>query len=322
MNSWKYPAFWLAMGLVIAGGLWPYINGSNTSRERMFLILLAVALASSLNILLGYAGYVSFGHIVFFGLGGYIGFYLISEHNWSLWLAMPAGGLAAGLLALLLGLAILRLRGAYFALATIGINEAVRTFINNIQLFGGPIGMELNFSVYKQYGGPANMQWLTYGAVFGLTLLVIIVSYGIKFSRFGLGLMAIREDEDAAMVMGVRTPSAKTMAYVASAIVPGMLGVIFFFRNSSIEPHEAFRLHRSIEMIVMVMLGGQGTVLGPIVGAATYEALRSYLLTSPLFKDLQLATAGLLLLLIILFVPSGLVGWLRSRYRRLWRVLE
>ena len=322
MNSWKYPAFWLTIGLVIAAGVWPYLNGSNTTRERMFLILLAVGLASSLNILLGYAGYVSFGHIVFFGLGGYVGFYLIAEQSWSLWPAVLAGGLAAGLLALLLGLAILRLRGAYFALATIGVNEAVRTFINNIDLFGGPIGMELNFSVYKGYGGPANMQWLTYGAVFGLTLLVVIVSYGIKFSRFGLGLMAIREDEDAAMVMGVRTPSAKTMAYVASAVVPGMLGVIFFFRNSSIEPHEAFRLHRSIEMIVMVMLGGQGTVLGPMVGAATYEALRSYLLTSPLFKDLQLAIAGLLLLLIILFVPSGLVGWLRGRYRRLWRVLE
>jgi branched-chain amino acid transport system permease protein len=322
MNSWKYPAFWLAVGLVVAGGLWPYINGSNTSRESMFLILLAVALASSLNILLGYTGYVSFGHIVFFGLGGYVGFYLIAEQSWSLWPASLAGGVAAGILALLLGLAILRLRGAYFALATIGINEAVRTFINNIKLFGGPIGMELNFAVYKDYGGPANMQWLTYGTVFGLTLLVVIVSYGIKFSRFGLGLMAIREDEDAAMVMGVRTPSAKTMAYVISAIVPGMLGVIFFFRNSSIEPHEAFRLHRSIEMIVMVMLGGQGTVLGPIVGAATYEALRGYLLTSPLFKDLQLAIAGLLLLLIILFVPSGLVGWLRGRFRRLWRVLE
>ena len=322
MNSWKYPAFWLTVGLVVAAGLWPYLNGSNTSRETMFLILLAVALASSLNILLGYAGYVSFGHIVFFGLGGYVGFYMIAEQNWSLWPAMLAGGVAAGLLALLLGLAILRLRGAYFALATIGVNEAVRTFINNIDLFGGPIGMELNFSIYKDYGGPANMQWLTYGAVFGLTLLVVIVSYGIKFSRFGLGLMTIREDEDAAMVMGVRTPSAKTMAYVLSAIVPGMLGVIFFFRNSSIEPHEAFRLHRSIEMIVMVMLGGQGTVLGPIVGAATYEALRGYLLTSALFKDLQLAIAGLLLLLIILFVPSGLVGWLRGRYRRLWRVLE
>jgi branched-chain amino acid transport system permease protein len=176
--------------------------------------------------------------------------------------------------------------------------------------------------VYQDYGGPAKMQWLTYGAVFGLTLLAVIVSYGLKFSRFGLGLMAIREDEDAAMVMGVRTPSAKTLAYALSAIIPGMLGVIFFFRNSSVEPHDAFRLHRSIEMIVMVMLGGQGTVLGPLVGAATYEALRSYLLTSPIFKDLQLAIAGLLLLLIILFAPSGVVGWLRSRFRRLWRILE
>jgi branched-chain amino acid transport system permease protein len=322
MNSWKYPAFWLAVGLVVVGGLAPFVTGSNTLRETMFLILLAVALASSLNILLGYAGYVSFGHIVFFGLGGYVGFYLISQHGVYLWLAVLAGGLAAGLLALLLGKAILHLRGAYFALATIGVNEAVRTFVNNFGPFGGPIGLELNFLVYQDYGGPTQMQWLTYGAVFGLTLLAVIVSYGLKFSRFGLGLMAIREDEDAAMVMGVRTPSAKTLAYVLSAIIPGMLGVIFFFRNSSVEPHEAFRLHRSIEMIVMVMLGGQGTVLGPLVGAATYEALRSYLLTSPFFKDLQLAVAGVLLLLIILFVPSGLVGWLRSRFRRLWRIFE
>lgn len=322
MAGWKYPAIWLAAGLVVVGGLLPYLTGSNTLRENMFLILLAVALASSLNILLGYTGYVSFGHIVFFGLGGYIGLFLITVAGWSLWPAALAGGLAAGILALLLGTAILRLRGAYFALATIGVNEAIRTFINNFEPFGGPIGLEMNFAVYRDYGGPANMQWLTYGAVFGLTLLVIFVSYGVKFSRFGLGLMTIREDEDAAMVMGVRAPRAKTIAYVLSAIIPGILGVLFFFRNSSVAPHDAFRLHRSIEMIVMVMLGGQGTVLGPLVGAATYEALRAYLLTSPLFKDLQLAFAGLLLLLIVLFVPSGLVGWLRGHFRRLWRILE
>jgi branched-chain amino acid transport system permease protein len=306
----------------VVGGVLPYITGSNTQRESMFLMLLAVALASSLNILLGYTGYVSFGHIVFFGLGGYVGFYLIAEQGTPLWLATAAGGIAAALLAFLLGKAILHLRGAYFALATIGVNEAVRTIINNFGPFGGPIGMELNFAVYKEYGGPADMQWLTYSFVFGLTLAAVILSYGIKFSRFGLGLMSIREDEDAAMVMGVRTPSAKTMAYVLSAIIPGMLGVIFFFRTSSIDPHSAFRLHRSIEIIVMVMLGGQGTVLGPIVGAATYEAMRGFLLTNALFKNLQLAIAGLLLLLIILFVPSGLVGWLRSRFRSLWRVIE
>lgn len=322
LGAWKYPAFWLTLGLVLVGGLIPLFTGSNTWRETMYLILLAVALSSSLNILLGYAGYVSFGHIVFFGLGGYVGFYLIAVQNWSLWTAMLIGGISAGLLALLLGKAILHLRGAYFALATIGINEAMRTFIGNFDLFGGSIGLELNFQVYKAYGGPGAMQWTTYWTVFVLAVAIVIVSYGIKFSRFGLGLLSIREDEDAAMVMGVRTPSAKTWAYVLSAIVPGMLGVIFFFRNSSVGPAEAFRLHRSIEMIVMVMLGGQGTVLGPLVGATTYEALRSFLLTSPLFKDLQLAFAGLLLLLIILFVPTGIVGWLRGRFRSLWRVLE
>lgn len=322
LESWKYPAFWLALGLVFIGGLIPWVTGSNTWRETMYLILLAVALSSSLNIILGYTGYVSFGHIVFFGLGGYVGFYLIAVQGWSLWSAALMGGVTAGVLALLLGKAILHLRGAYFALATIGVNEAVRTLVSNLDFLGGPVGLELNFLVYKDYGGPAHMQWLTYWAIFALTVIVVIASYWIKFSRFGLGLLSIREDEDAAMVMGVRTPSAKTWAYVLSAIIPGILGVIFFFRNSSVEPGGAFRLHRSIEFIVMVMLGGQGTVLGPIVGATTYEALRSFLLTSPLFKDLQLAFAGLLLLLIVLFVPTGVVGWLRSRFRKLWRVLE
>ncbi len=322
MKSWKYPALWLTVGVVLAGGLIPVITGSKIMRESMFLILMAVTMASSLNILLGYAGYVSFGHIVFFGLGGYVGFYLIAEQGWNLIPAALAGGLASGVLALLLGIALLRLRGAYFALATIGINEAMRTFINNFNLFGGPIGMELNFIVYQDYGGAANMQWLTYWLMFGVTIIAVLMSYGVKFSRFGLGLMSIREDEDAAMAMGIHTPKVKTMAYILSAILPGIIGVIFFFRNSSVQPAGAFRLHRSIEMIVMVMLGGQGTVQGPLVGAALYEALRSYLLTSPLFKDLQLAIAGVLLLLIILFVPSGVIGWLRHRFKGLWRVLE
>lgn len=321
-KSLKYPAFWISMALVVVAGIAPLITGSNTTRETMFLVLVAIALSSSLNIMLGYTGYVNFGSIVFLGLGGYTGFYMIVAHNWSLWPAILVGGLTSLLLALLLGKAILHLRGAYFALATIGVNEAIKTFVKNFDLFGGPVGLEVNFLVYKDYGGPANMQWLTYWAVFALTLLVVLLSYGIKFSRFGLGLVAIREDEDAAMVMGVRTPSAKTWAYVLSALIPGMIGVLLFFRNSSIEPENAFRLHRSIEFIVMVMLGGQGTVLGPLVGAATYETLRGFLLTSPLFKDLQLAFAGLLLLLIVLFVPTGIVGWLRGRFRSLWRVLE
>ncbi len=317
-----WPGLWLTWLLVLAFGLLAPLTGSATMRESAFLLLMSVALASSLNVLLGYTGYISFGHVVFFGLGGYVGFYLISAWQWSLVPAALAGGLAAALLALALGASILRLRGSYFALATIGINEAVHAFINNFDPFGGATGMSLNFSVYKEYGGAAQALWLTYYLLLGITLAMLLVSYWIRSSRFGLGLFAIREDEDAAVVMGVRTPLAKTLALVASAVVPGIIGALFFFKNGNVEPGDAFRLDMSIGMIVTVMLGGQGTLLGPVLGAAGYEQLRSYLLTSPIFKDLQLAFAGLTLLIIVLFVPSGIVGWVRRRLPRLREVLQ
>lgn len=132
MNAHRHPAFWLTLSLVVALGVLPLATRGDTLRETMFTLLTFVTLASSLNLLLGYTGYVNFGHIVFFGLGGYTGFYLLSQRGVSLYLAMLAGGLAAAALAAVLGLAILRLRGAYFALATIGINEAARAFVNNI----------------------------------------------------------------------------------------------------------------------------------------------------------------------------------------------
>ena len=121
--------------------------------------------------------------------------------------------------------------------------------------------------------------------------------------------------------MGVVTPNAKTWAYVLSAILPGMVGVLFFFKNGNVEPGDAFRLHFSIEFLVMVMLGGFGTVSGPILGAAGYQRLRGYLLTSPIFKDIQLSVAGVLLLVIILFIPAGAIGWLRNRFPVLRKVL-
>jgi branched-chain amino acid transport system permease protein len=323
MKRLRNPGLWLALAITIAFGLWPLAAGNRAyARETSFTILKAIALASSLNILLGYTGYVSFGHIVFFGLGGYVGFYLMDVHNLNLAIAVLAGGLVAGVLAFLLGRAILRLRGAYFALATIGINEAVRAFIKNFDPFGGPIGMTLNFQVYKSYGGANQALWLAYAVTAVLTVIVVLVSFLIKSSRFGLGLMAIRENEDAAEVMGVVAPASKTWAYVVSAIFPGMIGALFFFKNGNIEPGDAFVLHQSIESIVMVMLGGQGTVLGPILGAAAYQRLRGLLLVSPLFKNIQLTVAGVLLLIIILFIPAGVVGWLRGRFSFLRRVLE
>ncbi|MEW6658857.1 MAG: branched-chain amino acid ABC transporter permease [Thermodesulfobacteriota bacterium] len=322
MHAWRRPGFWLPLAVMFVWGLIVLLVHHDTLRETAFTLFMFIALASSLNILLGYTGYVSFGHIVFFGLGGYFGFYLLSQHNWPLLPSVVAGGVISALIAGLLGLAILRLRGAYFALATIGINEAARTFADNFTPFGGATGMFVQFSAYEPYGGPGPALWATFTYLWIITIAVLLVSYLVKHSRFGLGLQAIREDEDAAMVMGVKAPRAKTIAFMLSALAPGMIGTLYFFKNGNVEPGDAFQLHMSIEMLVMVMLGGMGTVFGPLLGAVTYVGLRGYLLTSPIFQNLHLAVAGLILLLIVLFVPAGAVGWVRSRVPRLRRALE
>jgi branched-chain amino acid transport system permease protein len=322
MAAWRKPGFWLPLVIVLLWGGAVLVFREDTTRETAFTLLMAVALASSLNILLGYTGYVSFGHIVFFGLGGYTGFYFLSEQGWPLYAAALAGGVLSALIALLVGLAVLRLRGAYFALATIGINEAARAFVSNFEPFGGATGMFVNFSAYEKYGGAGQALWTTFIILWIITMVIMVVSYLVKHSRFGLGLLAIREDEDAAMVMGVKAPQAKTITYIISAFFPGVIGTLYFFKNGNVEPGDAFQLHMSIEMLVMVMLGGMGTVMGPLVGAVGYQGLRGYLLTSPVFKNLHLAVAGVILLLIILFVPAGAIGWVRNRLPRLKKVLE
>jgi len=303
MKNWrKHLGLIIPILVVIGLAIWPALANSISTRENAFTILKAIALASSLNILLGYTGYVSFGHIVFYGFGGYIGLYFLNEQGWSIWSALLIAGISSGLLSFALGKAVLRLRGGYFALATIGINEAMKALFNNLDIFGGAVGMTLNFKVYKEYGGAAEALNMAFYIMAGLALSSIIVSYLVRISKFGLGLLAIRENEDAAEVMGVVAPNAKTWAYVLSAIIPGMVGVLFFFKNGNVEPHSAFPLHASVELLVMVMLGGQGTVLGPILGAFAYQGMRGYLVTSDFFKDIQLSVSGVVLLIIILFM--------------------
>ncbi len=315
------PALWFSIVVVLVAGAAPLITRNASQRENMFLIMMYIALCSSLNILMGYTGYVNFAHIVFFGLGGYAGMYLMTQQGWGLPSAAIGAAVVVALLAAGLGSVVLRLRGSYFALATIGVLEAARALVANLDLLGGPTGMSLDFGRYGEFGGPGNALWLAYELVAGLALASVILSYAVKTSKFGLGLMAIREDEDAAVVLGIASPRLKTLAFVLSAVIPAMAGTLFFFKNGNIEPADAFRLNLSIEGIVMVMLGGNGTVLGPVLGSAVYQSLRSFLLTTPFFKDLQLAFAGILLLVIVLFVPSGLVGWLRRRIPALRKVL-
>jgi branched-chain amino acid transport system permease protein len=320
-SVWRRPFPWLiAIAALLIGGV-PYWTDNVQLRESLLLASVYVILASNLNLMIGYAGYVNFGNIVFFGLGGYICVYLVNDWHWHLMAAALAAGITVSALALLFGLGILRLRGAFFALATIGVDQAIQQLVTNFEPWGGATGIYLSLDAYAALGGPMQALWTTYLLMVALMAASLFLSYGIKNSKFGLGLMAIGQNEDAAGVLGVRTPRYKAVAYSISAFLPAIAGGLYYFKSGIIEPGGAFSLERSIEAIVMVMLGGQGTIIGPALGAFLYEEMRGLLLTADAFSHFQLVIAGVLLLLIVLFVPGGLMGFIYRRWPRMRRWL-
>ena len=318
----RRPFFWIIAVVIAVFALAPALGDDVELRESLAIATVYITLASNLNIMLGYAGYVNFGSIVFFGLGGYICVWLVSAHSWPLGASLVAAGLGVSVLALLFGLGILRLRGAFFALSTIGINEAVQAFVQNFEPWGGSAGIYLSSSVFQPLGGPGRALWVIYFMLVAVMGLSLYLSYAIKTSKFGLGLLAIGQNEDAAAVLGVPTPLYKAMAYSASAFLPAIAGGLYFFKSAFIQPADAFDLSLSTEAIVIAMLGGQGTVTGVALGAYLYEELRGYLLTSETFSHFQLVVSGVLLLLIVLFFPGGLMGWVYRRFPRTQKVLE
>jgi branched-chain amino acid transport system permease protein len=318
----KRPFFWIIIAVTAGFAILPVATDSPTLRESLILVAEAIALASSLNLMIGYTGYVNFGNVIFYGLGGYVGLYLTAVRGWPLPAAAMAAGVAVSLFALAFGRAILRLRGAYFSLATIGVLEGVRAFVSNFRPWGRGSGLYATFAMYQPLGGPMRAVWITYFLVVLVMGLSLLLSLLIKNSKFGLGLFAIREDESAAVVLGVNATAYKAWIFSISAFLPAVIGALIFYKNGVIDPGSAFDLTLSTETIVMLMLGGQGTVTGAALGAGLYVQLQGYLLTSPQLTNFHLVVAGGLLLIIILFVPEGLLGWIYKLRPRLQRVFE
>ena len=266
--------------------------GWDVIRESLILDALYIILASDLNIMLGYTGYINFGSIVFFGLGGYICLWLVSAFALPLGVSLLFAGIGVSLLALVFGLGILRLRGHFFALATIGIIEGVQAFVQNFRPWGGSAGLYISGGVLKPLGGPAHALWAIYFIMVAVMGLSLYLSYAVKSSKFGLGLLAIGQNEDAAAVLGVPTPLYKALAYCTSAFLPAVAGGLFFFKSAFIDPASAFDLTLSTEVIVVAMLGGQGTVFGVALGAYLYAELRTYLLTTATFSEFPAGDLG------------------------------
>src|SRR5208337_1989310 len=234
-------------GRVPAGHLRQEGDGMILRRPFFWIILLVAA---------GFIYAPLLGHIVFYGLGGYVGLYLTTMRGWNLVLSALVAGAVVSFCAFLFGLAILRLRGAYFALATIGILQAVQAFVSNFDPWGRSTGMYLSFESYRPLGGARHALWITYYLIVAVMALSMIVSLTIKNSKFGLGLFAIREDEDAAVVLGVNATVYKAIVYSVSAFLPAVAGALMFFKNGMIDPSIAFEYMLSLEGIVMLMLGG------------------------------------------------------------------
>jgi branched-chain amino acid transport system permease protein len=322
LNLLRRPFFWIITLVIAVFAISPLIGNDVQLRESLVLAAVYITLASNLNLMLGYAGYINFGSIVFFGLGGYICIWLVNAQGWPLGLSLLAAGVGVSTLALIFGLGILRLRGAFFALSTIGVVEAVQAFVQNFEPWGGSAGIYLSGQVFQPLGGPARALWVIYFMMVAVMGLSLYLSYAIKTSKFGLGLLAIGQNEDAAAILGVPTPRYKALVYSVSAFLPAIAGGLYFFKSAFIQPADAFDLSLSTEALVVAMLGGQGTVTGVALGAYLYEELRGYLLVSETFSHFQLVIAGVLLLVIVLFFPSGLMGFIYSRFPRLQKVLE
>lgn len=271
-------------------------------------VFLAIALAQAWNLISGMTGYVSFGHSAFFGLGAYAGaLFLTWGFPW--WLAILHGATVAGIVSLPLGVLTLRLRGPYFAIAMLGLNEIGRIVATLwIGLTNGGSGITLAPTLLPSLG-------MQYFSALALALGATLLAAWIHRRRFGLELRAIREDEEAAEMVGVNTTLNKVIAFILSAVIPGAVGAIYVMYTSFINPSSAFAHARNVEMIVMVLFGGSGTVWGPIVGAGIIMILRELLWAE--FPEVHLALLGVLLLVVVLYLPGGVVSLARrGRQRR------
>jgi branched-chain amino acid transport system permease protein len=267
-------------------------------------VFMWIALAGSWNIISGFTGYVSFGHVAFFGIGTYTAALLITKAGWHWLPAGLAGSIPAMLLALVIGYPCLRLKGPYFAISMLGLNEVVRALVSYFEGFtGGGSGISLP---------PIVATVPVYYAMGAVALTVPLVTYFIITSRFGLRLLSIREDELAAEAMGINTARHKLYAFLLSAAFPGIVGGFYAWYASHVEPMSVFPLITTITMIIMCLLGGSGTVLGPVLGAVLLSIFQEMVWAR--FLWVHQALLGTLIVAVVLLMPRGILGILRKYY--------
>jgi branched-chain amino acid transport system permease protein len=300
----------LLAALVILTG----VDGSRYFVYLATLIALNAALATSLNLLIGYTGQFAMSHAAFYGLGAYVSALLITHLGFGFWVSVPVAMLLAGALAAVIGYPAVRFTGGiYLALITFAFGELARLVASNWQdLTGGPMGMRVLYSPSPLFGidlGSAKgLYWLAV-AMLLISLAVIVL---VRRSRFGRALIAIREDEVLASFLGVNVVGYKLAAYVISSMLAAMVGTAYAPILTFISP-DLLGVNQTISWIGILIVGGIGTVAGPIIGTLIFYAIPELLSVPPLYRLIAL---GVVIIVVVLFAPEGIAGVMRRLLRR------
>lgn len=305
----------VALAVVVLAAF-PLVFANPTVTTIATYCVMYMAIATAWNSFCGYSGYISLGHAVFFGTGAYT-LALISEHakmagGYDMFALVPVGGLVAAAVALPFGYVALRTRRHTFVVITIAVFFIAQLLAFNLKFTSGSSGIVMPAGKFPAatYNDPF------YYVAMGILLLAGFVSWGVRRSRFGLQLFAIRDDEDRARSLGVKVARVKLTSFVISALPVGMAGAVWAFFVGQIYPQFAFTPAFDVTVALMAFMGGLGTLAGPIVGALVLEALQRYLIITLSIQNLYLVIYGVLFLAVIVLLPEGVLPSLATLHRR------
>jgi branched-chain amino acid transport system permease protein len=287
--------------------LFPLVVTDPTASSIGVFTLVFMVSATAWNVFSGYSGYLALGHAVFFGTGGYAVALAARDWHvvggWPVFALLPFGGIVAGLVAIPVGLVALRTRRHTFVVVTIAIFFIFQLAATNLGFTGGTSGILLPIAPFSA----ANYNQPFFYVALVILIATVLVSWGVRRSRFGLQLLAIRDDEDRALGLGVKTRRLKLIAFVISAVPIGMVGGLYFYFVGQIFPQFAFDPLFDLSIALMAFLGGLGTITGPLLGAAVLESLQQYLTQTFSSSATYLIAYGVLFLVVILILPRGVV---------------
>ena len=306
---------WAALAAIAVFVALPAVLSSYLLSVFIFIFFYAF-LGQAWNIVGGYAGQLSAGHAAFVGIGGYASALLSQQLGLTPWLGMFVGGALAAVLGAVIGYLGFRfgLRGFYFVLLTVAFAEVCRIAVGNLDVTGGAIGYYISFT-----GNPWQFQFRDNRAHYYITLALMLLATGVAWlierRRLGAYLTAIREDEEAAEALGVNAFRYKLTAMVISSFLTGIGGTFYAFYLLSLQPNSVFGIPLSVDIIIRPIVGGTGTLLGPILGSfilSPLAELSRHYLGQGGFAGAHLIAYGLLLILVVLFLPQGAYPYLKS----------